>query len=240
MTLPRTTRARLSLYRKRAAECSLAQYQDWRGHKYGKTWGSAWHSGIREDGLILTDDKDTLGDYLGDWADFNGGSRYMRDCTGFYTDDFCNETIRGGVVRLRAARFTLYIPCTYCTGWDGATLYFSMAERVARGDTEAEHDTAKHEAARTAYGRAEHEAEVAREDYAKQQAQDDICAARDEIHEINKGTLSLLAEIRKAGTFSPAICQALTNQVREQLAERRKQFDIISTRTDNFWSAVSC
>ena len=238
MTLPTTTRARLRLYRERAAKNQYGR-NDWRGHKYGNTWGSEWHSGIRADGLILTDNKDTLGDYLGDWCDFNGGSRYLRETTGFYTDDFCHETIRGGVVRLRGARFTLYIPCTYCTGWDGATLYYKDAERVERGAAEDEHDKAKREAANTAYNRAEHEAERAREDYAKQQAVADIERAREDIHEINRGTLSLLAEIRKAGTFSPAICQALTNQVREQLAERRKQFDIISTRTDNFWSAVS-
>jgi len=237
MTLPSTTRARLNLYRKRAAD-NKHGHNDWRTHKYGNTWDAAWHSGIRADGLILTDDKDTLGDYVGDWGEVYP-TRELANCSGFYTDGFFNETIRGGVVCLRAARFTLYIPCTYCTGWDGATLYYAMAERVERGSDEEKHASAACEAAHTAYGRAEHEAEVAREDYAKQQAEDDICAARDEIHEINRGTLSLLAEIRKAGTFSPAICQALTNQVREQLAERRKQFDIIAKREASFWSAVA-
>lgn len=213
MKLPMTTRARLNLYRKRAADNKHGR-NDWRTHKYGNTWGAAWHSGIREDGRILTDDRDTLGDYLGDWTDF-ASYRDMRDTNGFYTDDHYNETIRGGVVRLRGARFTLYIPCTYCTGWDGATLYYGDAVRVPRGEPEIAHDDAKREAA------------------------DDICTAREEIHEINRGTISLLAEIRKAGTFSPAICQALTNQVREQLAERRKQFDIIAKREASFWSAVA-
>lgn len=237
MKLPMTTRARLNLYRKRAADNKYGR-NDWRTHKYGNTWGTPWHSGIRTDGLILTDNKDTLGDYLGDWTDF-ASYRDMRDTNGFYTDDHCNETIRGGVVRLRGARFTLYIPCTYCTGWDGATLYYGDAVRVPRGEPEIAHDDAKREAAANAMQSAEQEAEIAREDYAKQQAADDICTAREEIHEINRGTLSLLAEIRKAGTFSPAICQALTNQVREQLAERRKQFDIIANREANFWSAVA-
>lgn len=237
MTLPTTTRARLNLYRNRAAGNKYST--DWRSHKYGNTWNMPWHSGIREDGLILTDDRDTLGDYLGDWTELNGGARYLRDTTGFYTDDIRIETIRGGVVRLRTARFTMYIPCTYCTGWDGATLYFSMAERVERGATEDDHETARNEAASTAYGRAEHESDVAREDDAKQRAAEDIDDARGEIHSLNRRTLGLLAEIRKAGTFSPAICQALTNQVRDSLALRRELFSRIAERRENYWSAVS-
>ena len=237
MYKPTTTRARLNEYRKRAAANQYGR-NDWRTHKYGNTWAQDWHSGIREDGLILTDNKDSLGDYLGDWTEFNGGARYLRDTFGFFIDDYCSETMRGGVVRLRAARFTLYIPATYCTGWDGATLHYKDAERVERGAPEADHNTAAHCAACTAYGRAERLGEEAREDFAKQRAADDIEDARANIHEINKNARALLAEIR-GHEFTENVCAALRHRLQEYLRERRNQFERIAERRENFWTAVS-
>ena len=232
--LPKTTRARLQVYRGRA---EASQYnKDWRAHKYSKTWATEWHSGIREDGLILTDNKDTLGDYLGDWTEFD--SWMSREATGFYIDNFCDQIMRGGVVRIRTAKFTLYIPCTYCTGWDGATLYYKDAERVERGSPEDDHETATIEAARTAYGRAEREAESARDDDAKQQAAEDIERSREEIHEINKQARALLAEIR-GNEFTENVCAALRHRLSEYLADRRKCFKLIAERQENYWSAVS-
>ena len=231
---PTTTRARLTEYRKRAAANQYGR-NDWRQHKYGNTWADEWHSGIRADGLILTDNRDTLGDYLGDWLEFLRGRFW--EASGFFTDDFCAETISGGVVRLRTARFTLYIPATYCTGWDGATLYYAMAERVERGATEGEHEAARAEAARTAYGRAEHEAEIAREDNARHRAAEDIETAREEIHETNKNARALLAEIR-GREFSENVCAALRHRLHEYLADRRRLFKLIETRRENYWSAV--
>ena len=238
MKLPTTTRARLRLYRERAAKSKYNQ--DWRAHKYGNngnTWNAPWHSGIRADGLILADNKEALGEYLGDWAQFNGGARYLRDTTGFYTDSWCSETLRGGVVRLRTARFTLYIPCTYHSDWDGASLYYRDAERVPRKATESDHETAAHEAARMAYQWAEREADVAREDDAKQRAADDIEQERAEIHEINKAARALLAEIR-GQEFTENVCAALRHRLHEYLADRRKCFRTIAERQENYWSAV--
>ena len=234
MKLPTTTRARLNLYRQRANDSIWAK--DWKLHKYGNTWRTEWQSGIREDGTILTDNRDTLGDYLGDWTGFDSWMR--REATGFYIDDFYSETIRGGVVRLRSARFTLYIPCTYCTGWDGATLYYAMAERVKRGAPEDDHEAAIIEAARTAYGRAEREAEIAREDFARERAADDIHDSRAEIHDINKRARALLAEIR-GQEFTENVCAALRHRLDEYLHDRRKCFEKIKERQENFWSALS-
>lgn len=233
--LPKTTRARLALYRERAAK-NKHGYSDWRQHKYGNTYNYAWHSGTREDGLILTDDKDTLGDYLGDWKDLRPW--LAREATGFYTDSFCHNVITGGVVRLRGARFTLYIPCTYESECDGATLYFKDAERVERNSSESDHDKAIQEACGSAYHYAEREAEKAREDDAQQMANDDIATAREEIHDINKAVRALLAEIR-GREFTENVCAALRHRLLEYLADRKRAFKTIREREENYWSAVS-
>ena len=230
---PTTTRARLRLYRERAAKSKYNN--DWRGHRYARTWEPAWHNWSKDRREIHAEERDTLGDYLGDWSEFLRSRCY--DATGFYNDSYCSDTIRGGVVRLRSARFTMYIPCTYCTGWDGATLYMDMAERVDRGSTEDEHESARNEAARWAYGRAEHEAEIAREEDAKFRASEDIEDARAEIHEINKHARALLAEIR-GQEFTENVCAALRHRLQEYLSDRRDQFKRIAERRDNFWSAV--
>lgn len=234
MKKPTTTRARLALYREQAAKHNGTKWQSFRW----MTKGADWHNWSDDRRKIYADNRDTLGDYLGDWGQF-ATYRDMRDNLGFYADNWCGETIRGGVERIRTPRGTLYVPVTYCTGWDGATYHMCDAEHVEKGATEDDHDKAQREAANSAYYRAEREAEDAREDSAKQCAEDQIADARTEIHDINKQTRTLLAEIRAAGTFSPAICDALREKVRDLLADRRRCFETIAERTDNFWSAVS-
>ena len=236
MKLPTTTRARLNLYRKRAAE-NKHGWNDWRQHRYARTWEPAWHNWDEIRRKIYADERDTLGDYLGDWGEFSGGGRMLRDTTGFYADSWCSDTIQGGVGRIRSARGTYYVPVTYCTGWDGVTYYMADAEIVPRNSTAADHDTAKHEAARSAYHYAEREAEQAREDDAKQRAEDDIADARTEIHGINKAALALLAEIR-GREFTENVCAALRHRLREYLADRKRLFKLIAERQENYWSAV--
>lgn len=232
---PTTTRGRLNLYRKRASESKWAN--DWRNHKYGNTWGAPWINWSKDRRKIYTEARDTLGDYLGDWGDLYPWRPY-RDATGFYVDNYCIETMRGGVERIRTARGTLYVPVTYCTGWDAVTYYMAAAEMVERGSPEEDHDKAKSEAARTAYDYAEQEADRCREDDAKERAKDDIHDRRTEIHDINKAARALLAEIR-GQEFTENVCAALRRQLQEYLAERRKCFAVIKERKANYWSAVS-
>jgi hypothetical protein len=112
-----------------------------------------------------------------------------------------------------------------------------MAERVDRGSTEDEHESARNEAARWAYGRAEHEAEIAREDDAKFRASEDIEDARAEIHDTNKLALALLREIR-GNQYTENVCAALRHRLQEFLADRKRLFARIAEREANYWSAV--
>ena len=233
MKLPTTTRARLAKYRKSAAESKWSN--DWRKHKYCNTWTPAWHGWDGSRRKIYADARDTLGDYLGDWADLRPW--LGREATGFYSDSFCSDVIRGGVERIRGAKFTLYVPVTYCTGWDGVTYYMSAAERVERGENQEAHDNAIGEASGSAYYYAEREAEISRDDDAKQRAAEDIQDAREEIHDINRHARALLAEIR-GKEFTDNVCAALRHRLQEYLADRRRCFAKITERTENYWTAV--
>ena len=233
MKLPTTTRARLRLYRERAAKSKYNQ--DWRAHRYARTWEPAFYNWDETHRKIYADDKDTLGNYLGDWGDFLSGRCW--DALGFYSDNFCSDTIKGGVELIRTAKGALYVPVTYCTGWDGVTYYMADAERVERGSTEEEHETAKKEAAASAYDHAEREADQAREDDAKERAKDQIADARAEIHDTNKLALALLAEIR-GNQYTENVCAALRHRLQEFLADRTRLFKLIAEREKDYWSAV--
>jgi signal transduction histidine kinase len=111
------------------------------------------------------------------------------------------------------------------------------AERVDKGATEADHEQAQREAAASAYHYAEREADRAREDDAKYRAEEDIAGARAEIHRINQEARALLAEIR-GREFTENVCAALHHRLREYLDDRKKQFQTITERTDNYWTAV--
>lgn len=233
MKLPHTTRQRLQLYKTRA---KASQYNnDWRGHRYARTWeptGWTWSEDRRK---IYADERDTLGDYLGDWGAFPSGRCW--DACGFYCDSWQSETIRGGVERIRGAACTLYVPVTYCTGWDGVTYHMRDAYRVERGSPEEDHEEARRDCAAMAYNIAEREADRAREDDAKYRAEEDIADARAEIHRINQEARALLAEIR-GREFTENVCAALRHRLREYLDDRKKQFQTITERTDNYWTAV--
>ena len=232
---------RLATYRQWAADSKHTN--DWR--KF--TWvTNRTRTGYRkncqqftygENGKIYADEKETIGEYLGDWESF-ATCRDMRNTSGFYADGWCDDTIKGGVLRIRSAKGTFYAPLTYCTGWGGVIIYMNDAELVPKGATESEHETAQKDAASSAFYRADREAEKYREDNAKAQAEEQIAEARAEIHAINKKTRALLAEIRTAGIFSPAICEALTDKVRDMLSDRKKCFKLIAEREYDFWSAV--
>ena len=237
MTLPTTTRARLRLYRERAADPKTMS-NDWRKHIYGGvryTWEPAWHNWSEDRRKIYADKIDTLGDYLGDWKELRPG--LGREATGFYADSWCHDVITGGVERIRSAQGVFYVPVTYCTGWDGVTYYMSAAEIVPRGSNQEEHEKAIQEACWSAYNYAEREADQAREDDAKYRAEEDIADARAEIHRINQEARALLAEIR-GREFTENVCAALRYRLREYLDDRKKQFQTITERTDNYWTAV--
>lgn len=162
------------------------------------------------------------------------------DHTGWYVDQFCDDVLKGAVVAIRNPR-TLngeddntgnkthlqFYPATYCTAWDGATIYISEVYETAR------------EAAYRADRIAERLAEDEREYQAKEQAQIDIDEAKAEIHKMNREFLALRAETKQAGqSYTPHVCEAIREKLSDILDERERLFDRIAKLQDNFWFAV--
>lgn len=147
--------------------------------------------------------------------------------TGWFCDDIQDRTLRGAVWQLPARNGAP----VYVYGWqssddeNAAFICFIV-------------QTEKRDAAWLANSMAESDAEKEREENAKYRAEQDIENAREAIHELNKEALPLIKEIKKAGSFSPAICQALKAQLRTMFNKRKAQFELIATRERDYWSAV--
>lgn len=235
---------RLATYRQWAAESKNTN--DWRKFTwvtnrsrtgYRKTERSFTYG---ENGRIYADEKETMGEYMGDWQSF-ASYRDMRDTSGFYADNFCCETIRGGVLRIRSAKGTYYAPLTYCTGWDGVIIYMNDAELVPKGATESEHEKAQKEAANSAFYRAEKEADKARDDDAKCQAESRIDDLRYELRDIladTRQTVKAIREQQQAGEIVPKICQLLRENLKENRKNLRDRIRFINELKENYWLAV--
>ena len=142
---------------------------------------------------------------------------------GWYADNDQNGLLKGCVLQLPSRNGEpRYVPATYCTEWDGATIYMG------------EIGPDKEQAARYADRNAEIEAESSREFYAKDEAEQQIVQKREEIHELNKEALELLREI-KGQTFTPAVCGALKSTLQALLRDRRACFKRIGKLQEDFW-----
>lgn len=229
---------RLTYYRKQAEtwkerNTSYVHYHNWRAHvrKIFQDVSNQRH----EKGYMFTDTVDQIGEYIGDYWNVN----HRINNTGWYADNYQSETVQGGVCKLRTSKGVYYIPVVYWSDCDGAIHYVNDMEKVDKGAEEFDHDEAKKAAANSANYYAEKLAEDEREFRAKESAEQDIENARENIHAINKKALSLLAEIKKHGAFSPAVCLALREKLADYLVERRAEFKTIEKRENDFWSAVS-
>jgi hypothetical protein len=235
----RTAPYRLAQYRGEALNPRWVRPLTWRDTRqhHPSPWGAPRANNARgKKGEIFTDSIDQYGVDLGP---VNTIFPRVFDHTGWYADNYQDARIVAHVCRMRSPWGTLYIPATMNTDCDGTVHYINDAELVPKGATEEQHDQACREAARSADHYAEREAEEAREDNAKWQAEQDIEAARAEIHGINKFVLALLGEIKAAGAdFTPAICTALRAEVQQYLRDRREQFKIIKEREADYWTAA--
>ena len=232
----KTSKQRLNEYRQEAATGKWTAPLTWRETR--RHHPSIWATPNNQRGKRGEIFSDSIGQYGDDLGTLDKLYPRAFDHSGWYADNWQDALIQGHVCRMRCARGTLYIPATECTGWDGTVHYMRAAELVPNGATEDAHHQACSEAARSADHYAEKEAEEAREDDAKAQAEFHIEEARASIHELNREALALLREVKtQPAGFTPAVCEAVRDKIRDCLARRRAEFETIAARQDNYWTA---
>jgi hypothetical protein len=165
------------------------------------------------------------------------------DYTGYYADSFQHEVITPQVVTIKAGRRGVFIaPAISYSDSDCATIYFSRGQ-FAPADINCDaYESATMEAARAADKIAERAAEQGREDDAKFQAEqqaEDLAEDIKNARQTARGLIAAIKDQRRAGIdLGGAICDALTDKLRDcgrQVMKARERREALK---DNFWLSV--
>ena len=228
---------RLAFYKKRASE---SQYlKTWKEARYPRRKGyykeyNAISYG--EKGEIYADNFDIIGEKI---ADSHELIRLRH--TGYYADSFQGGVIRGAIVKLKTARGVYYIPATYCTDWEGITLHMKSAEIVEKGGSEDSHEGARVRIAYLADSYAEQEAENAREEDAKFQAEQKIESLKEDKQRAREAARDLIKDIRAQrarGDIAAGICSLLTRELMQLRQDIKNANAFIKDLKGNYWLSV--
>lgn len=162
--------------------------------------------------------------------------------SGYYSDNFQFDLVKPYIVKIKTSRGAFICPAIAYEESDGATIYFSRGQFAPNDPQNLEHDAAVYDAARIADSIAEREAEAGREDDAKYQAESEAATLAEQISEARQTARGLIAAIkaqRKAGIdLGGAICDALTDKLREYRREIIKARERRDALASNFWLSV--
>lgn len=152
-----------------------------------------------------------------------------RNITGYYSDNFQDSGIYWCVVKIapknrKRNREALFAPVTYSDGFEGVTIHVDRSGSFDDAQQWGEQIVAR-------------EAEDAREEHAKDQAEQRISEARERIHEINRKVILCLKDLRTV-SLSAGICAVLREKIMDYLQERDGLFNQINTLQSNPWKAV--
>lgn len=165
------------------------------------------------------------------------------DYSGYYADNFQMELIKPYIVKIKAGKKGIFIaPAIAYSDCDIATIYFSQGQFADNDPNHHTHDAAIYDAARIADRIAEREAEASREADAQYQAEDQRAQLAQDISEARKmarGLISAIKAQRKAGIdLAGAICDALTDKLREYRREIIKARERRDALAENYWLSV--
>ena len=165
------------------------------------------------------------------------------DYTGYFADSFQHEIIKPYIVKIKAGKKGVFIcPAFAYSECDIATIYFSRGQFAPNDSADKAHECAVYDAARLADSIAEREAEASREYHAQDQAEQEAEQLAEQIADARKMARGLIAAIkaqRRAGIdLAGAICDALTDKLREyrrEIINARKRREALK---DNFWLSI--
>ena len=168
--------------------------------------------------------------------------RYF-DYTGYYADSFQHEVIAPQVVTIKAGKRGVFIaPAISYSDSDCATIYFSRGQFAPNDINCDAYESATMEAARIADSLADSAARDSREADAEFQAEQQIEDLAEDIKDARQTARGLIVAIkaqRKAGIdLSGAICDALTDKLREYRRQIIKARERREALKENYWLAV--
>ena len=163
--------------------------------------------------------------------------------TGYYADSFQHEIVKPYIVKIKAGRRGVFIcPAIAYSECDDATIYFSQGQFAPNDGENLENQGAIYDAARRADSIAEREAEQGREADAQFQAEqirDDLAEQITEARKMARALIVAIKAQRRAGIdLAGAICDALTDKLREyrrEIISARKRREALK---DDFWLSV--
>ena len=165
------------------------------------------------------------------------------DYTGYFADSFQHEIIKPYIVKIKAGKKGVFIcPATAYSESDIATIYFSRGQFAPNDSADKAHECAVYDAARLADSIAEREAERSREYHAQDQAEQEAEQLAEQIADARKMARGLIAAIKaqkRAGIdLAGAICDALTDKLREYRREIIRARERREALKDNFWLSI--
>jgi len=165
------------------------------------------------------------------------------DYTGYFADSFQHEIIKPYIVKIKAGKKGVFIcPAIAYSDSDIATIYFSRGQFAPNDSADKAHECAVYDAARLADSIAEREAERSREYHAQDQAEQEAEQLAEQIADARKMARGLIAAIkaqRRAGIdLAGAICDALTDKLREYRREIIRARERREALKDNFWLSI--
>lgn len=234
--------SRLASVKKRAAEWAKRDPEgayksalDWQV-KYGR---KGW---IRYDSPNAYSDSGDIHTYNLDGYDatpIQDISRRTFDYSGYYADNFQGELVKPYIVKIKTSRGLFIAPAFAYTDCDMATIFLSRGILTEKG---GDIDAAAYDCARIADHIAEREAERSRDADAQFQAEREQEQLQDEIKEARQTARGLIAAIkaqRRAGVdFGGAICDVLTDKLREYRREIIKARERRDALKNDYWLAV--
>ena len=169
-------------------------------------------------------------------------SRRAFEYSGYYADSFQHEIIEPYIVKIKTSRGLFIAPAVAYSDCDISTIYFSHGQFAPNDSADKAHECAVYDAARIADHIAERSAEQGREADAQDQAEQEAEQIAEQIADARKMARALIVAIkaqRKAGIdLGGAICDALTDKLREyrrEIISARKRREALK---DDFWLSV--